>query len=187
MTERVKSGALYEDIVAAPEDKIAEIVEGSLYLSPRPSLRHRNAATVLGANLNDAFHQGRSGPGGWWILDEPELHLNGDVLVPDLAGWRRERLPTLPNPEGPGIELPPDWLCEVLSPSTEKFDRLEKLPRYALAAVAHLWLIDPSKRRLEVYGRLDLQWVLLEEYSGSAAASAPPFEAVPIELARLWV
>jgi Uma2 family endonuclease len=185
VTEKVKSGALYADIIAAPQDKIAEIVDGDLYLSPRPSLRHSNAASILGANLNDAFHQGRSGPGGWWILDEPELYLNGDVLVPDIAGWRRERLPELP--EGSGTDLAPDWVCEVLSPSTEKFDRLEKLPRYASAGIAHLWLVDPSKRRLEVYGRLDFQWVLLEEYSGSAAVSAPPFEAVPIELAPLWV
>jgi Uma2 family endonuclease len=187
VTERVKSGALYQDIVAAPEDKIAEIVEGYLYLSPRPSLRHSNAGSVLGANLNSPFHQGRRGPGGWWILDEPELHLHGDVLVPDLAGWRRERLPELPNPESPGVELAPDWVCEILSPSTEKFDRLEKLPRYALATVAQLWLVDPIKRRLEVYGRVDLQWVLLEEYSGSATVVAPPFEAVPIELNPLWV
>lgn len=185
MTERVKRGALYEDVIAAPEHKIAEIVEGDLYLSPRPSPRHSNAATALGSDLYEAFHRGRRGPGGWWILFEPELHLNGDVLVPDIAGWRRERLPELP--EGPGIDLAPDWVCEVLSPSTEEFDRLEKLPRYALAAVAHLWLVDPSKRRLEVYGRLDLQWVLLEEYSGAAAVSAPPFEAVAVELAPLWV
>jgi Uma2 family endonuclease len=105
--------------------------------------------------------------------------------VPDIAGWRRERLPELP--EGHGIAVAPDWVCEILSPSTEKFDCLKKLPRYAIAGVAHLWLVDPSKRRVEVYGRLDLQWVLLEEYSGSAAVSAPPFEAVPLDLAPLWV
>jgi Uma2 family endonuclease len=185
VTERVKSGALYSDVIAAPENKVAEIVGGYLYLSPRPSPRHSNAASVLGGDLNGAFHRGRSGPGGWWILFEQELHLNGDVLVPDISGWRRERLPELP--EGPGIAVAPDWVCEVLSPSTEKFDRLEKLPRYAIAAVAYLWLVDPSKRRLEVYGRVDVEWVLLEEYSGSAAVSAPPFEAVPIELAPLWV
>jgi Uma2 family endonuclease len=185
VTEKVKAGALYADVLAAPEDKIAEIVEGYLYLSPRPSLRHSNAASVLGGDLNSAFHRGRNGPGGWWILYEPEVYVNGDVLVPDIAGWRRERLPELP--EGSGTNLAPDWVCEVLSPSTEKFDRLEKLPRYAFAAVAYLWLVDPSKRRLEVYGQVDLQWALLEEYSGAAKVSAPPFEAVPIELAPLWV
>src|SRR5688572_30148439 len=110
MTERVKGGALYEDVVAAPEHKVAEIVEGYLYLSPRPALRHGHASSVLGSRLNDAFHQGRSGPGGWWILDEPELHLVGDVLVPDIAGWKRERL--LELPEGSGVEVAPDWVCE---------------------------------------------------------------------------
>jgi len=185
VTEKIKGGATYEDVIAAPEEKVAELVEGDLYLSPRPAPRHGRVSSALGSDLHDAFDRGRHGPGGWWILDEPELHLYGDVMVPDIAGWRRERLPELP--EGPGFEIAPDWLCEVLSPSTEKFDRLQKLPRYALAGVAHLWLVDPSKRRLEVYGRVDLQWVLLEEYSGDAAVSAPPFEPVPIELAPLWV
>lgn len=185
MTERVKGGALYEDVIAAPEHKVAEIVEGYLYLSPRPAPRHARASSVLGGDLNDAFDRGRSGPGGWWILDEPELHLRGDVLVPDISGWRRERLPVLP--EGPGFEVPPDWLCEILSPSTESFDRGQKLPRYALAGVSHLWLIDPMKRRLEVYGRADLEWLLLEEYSGSAVVNAPPFEPVSLDLAPLWV
>lgn len=106
------------------------------------------------------------------------------MLVPDIAGWRRERLPELP--EGPGIEIPPDWACEVLSPSIEKFGRRQKLPRYAIAGVAHLWLIDPSKRRLEVFSRHELDWVLLEQYSGEAVVNAPPFEAVSIELAPLW-
>jgi Uma2 family endonuclease len=185
VTEKIKGGAIYDDVVAAPEHKVAEIVEGYLYLSPRPAPRHSNAATALGSDLHEAFQRGRRGPGGWWILFEPELHLIGDVLVPDIAGWKRERLPDLP--EGPGFELAPDWVCEVLSPSTQRFDRLTKLPRYALAGVRHLWLVDPLTRRLEVYGRLDLAWVLLEEYSGEAAVSAPPFEAIPVELAGVWV
>ncbi|HVR43638.1 MAG TPA: Uma2 family endonuclease [Thermoanaerobaculia bacterium] len=185
MTERAKRGADYRDVIAAPEDRIAEIVSGDLYLSPRPSLRHANATSVLGSDLNAAFHRGRRGPGGWWILDEPELHLEGDVLVPDIAGWRRERLPTLP--EGSGVEIAPDWLCEVLSPSTERFDRLRKLPRYAAAGVAHLWLVDPSARRLEVFGRLEREWILLERYAGEATVSAPPFEDVPIDLTPVWV
>jgi len=184
MAQKIKGGALYEDVIAAPRDHVAEIVAGDLYLSPRPSLRHSNAASVLGADLNEAFHRGRRGPGGWWILDEPELHLQGDVLVPDIAGWRRERLPALPD--GTGIELAPDWLCEVLSPSTERFDRLEKLPRYALAGVNHLWLIDPLKRLLEVWSRVETHWALIEEFSGKDVVNAPPFEAVSVELAPLW-
>lgn len=184
MTEKIKDGALYEDVIAAPEYKIAEIVEGFLYLSPRPAPRHANAATVLGSDLNDAFQRGRSGPGGWRILFEPELHLIGDVLVPDIAGWKRERLPDLPDDVG--FKVTPDWVCEVLSPSGERFDRLTKLPRYAVAGVNHLWLVDPLQRHLEVFGRHDLQWVLLEQYSGDSTVVAPPFEEVPVELAPLW-
>ena len=184
MTDRIKDGASYEDIVSSPDDKIAELVEGIYYLSPRPSARHTNAASTLGADIHDAFHRGRSGPGGWWILDEPELHLFGNVMVPDIAGWRRERMPELPQDNG--FELAPDWLCEVVSPSTERFDRQQKLPRYAEAGVNHLWLADPSTRRLEVYGRVDADWVRLEEYSGDALVCAVPFEAVSIELSALW-
>lgn len=184
MTEKAKKDATYDDLIAAPPDRIAEMVSGDLWLSPRPSLRHANATSLLAGRLSDAFHWGRRGPGGWWIWFEPELHLGGDVLVPDLAGWRRERLASVPD--GVGIELAPDWLCEVLSPSTDGFDRREKLPRYALAGVEHLWLLDPVRRRLEVFGRLDLGWVLLETHGGDAVVSAPPFEAVAIELGPLW-
>lgn len=184
MTEKTKRGATYDDLIAAPPDRIAEMVTGDLWLSPRPSLRHANASSLLTARLSDAFQWGRHGPGGWWIWFEPELHLLGDVLVPDVAGWRRERLAAVPD--GVGIELAPDWVCEVLAPPTERFDRREKLPRYALAEVGHLWLLDLSRRRLEVYGRLDRGWVLLEEHAGEAVASAPPFEEAPIELGRLW-
>jgi Uma2 family endonuclease len=184
MTEKRKSGASYDDVLDAPESQVAELVHGDLYLSPRPSPRHANATSVLGAKLNSAFHQGRGGPGGWWIWDEPELHLFGNVLVPDLAGWRRSRLPELPDEVG--IDLAPDWLCEVLSPSTERFDRREKLPRYALAEVGHLWLVDPQRRVLEVYARAGATWTLLESWAGTAAVIAPPFEALAIDLADLW-
>ena len=144
---------MYDDVVAAPEMKIAELVHGDLDLSPRPAMRHSKAASVLGSDINDAFHRGRTGPGGWWILFEPELHFGGDVVVPDIAGLRRERLSEISD--SAWMELAPDWLCEVLSPSTERFDRDLKLPLYAAAGVTHLWLIDPGLRVLEVYGQLD--------------------------------
>lgn len=184
MSERAKRGADYADVVAAPDDRIAELVFGDLWLSPRPSVRHANATSLLAADLSEAFHRGRRGPGGWWIWFDPELHLRGDVMVPDIAGWKRDRLPELPD--GVGIELAPDWLCEVLSPATEKFDRHGKLPRYAEEGVDHLWLIDPIERRLEVFGRADRAWTLIEEHRGDAIVVAPPFEAVAIELAPLW-
>jgi Uma2 family endonuclease len=185
MTEKTKSGATYEDVIAAPAMRVAELVGGDLYLSPRPAVRHANSATVLGASLNSAFHQGRSGPGGWWILFEPELHLGPDVMVPDIAGWRRERLPELPDVVG--MTLPPDWVCEVVSPSTETFDLELKLPRYAAAGVGHLWLVHPGRRTVEVFGRLDARWVLLETHGGDDIVSSPPFEATALDLAAMWL
>lgn len=184
MSRKVKGEALYDDVITAPDDRIAEIVEGDLYLSPRPSLRHANAISVLTARLGDGFDDGREGRERWRILVEPELHLLGDVLVPDIAGWRWERFPELTD--AVGAEIAPDWVCEVRSPSTKQFDRRQKLPRYAVAGVLHLWLIDPSNRRLEVFRRDGLNWILLESFFGEAIASAPPFESLPIELDRLW-
>ena len=184
MTERRKGGATYDDIVAAPDDKIAELISGELYFSPRPVLRHSQVLSALGSDLHDAFQRGRSGPGGWWLLDEPELHLAGDVLVPDIAGWKRERLPAIPDTAG--MELPPDWVCEILSPSTSRFDRLQKMPRYALAEVGHLWLVDPGLRQLDVFRREGFEWRSIETHRGDALVSAPPFEAVAIELGAVW-
>jgi Uma2 family endonuclease len=184
MSERAKRSADYGDVLTAPEDRIAELVVGDLWLSPRPSLRHASAVSLLTGRLSDAFDWGRSGPGGWRIWFEPELHLGPDVMVPDVAGWRRERLAEVP--EGVGIELPSDWVCEVLSPSTAQFDRDMKLPRYALAGVSHLWLLDPLAQRLDVLARSGSGWRLIERHDGSATVSAPPFEAVAIDLAPLW-
>ncbi|MCA1732950.1 MAG: Uma2 family endonuclease [Acidobacteria bacterium] len=184
MTQKVKENAVYEDLIAAPEDKIAELVEGSLYLSPQPAIRHINATSVLAGYLSPAFHRGAGGPGGWWIFVEPELHLGENVFVPDLAGWKRERLPDLP--EGVGITVAPDWVCEAISPSTERFDRLVKIPQYAAAGVSHLWIVDTVLRRLEVYGRMEREWVLLEQHSGASLVCAPPFEAIALELGTLW-
>lgn len=184
MSESDGKGATYEDLVAAPDHKVAELLEGELYLSPRPSPRHANAASSLGSALHDAFHRGRSGPGGWWILFEPEIHLGHDVVVPDIAGWRRDGLPELP--EIPWFEIAPDWLCEVSSPSTARIDREKKLPIYADAAVEYVWIVDPSLRTLEVLRRAGDRFVLSSAHFGVELVSAPPFEDVPIELSLLW-
>ncbi|HEY5611649.1 MAG TPA: Uma2 family endonuclease [Thermoanaerobaculia bacterium] len=184
MSESTKKGATYEDVIAAPSDKVAELLEGDLYLSPRPSPRHANAASALAADLHDAFQRGRSGPGGWWILFEPEVHLNDDVLVPDIAGWRREGLPELPRIRW--FESAPDWLCEVLSPSTARIDREKKLPIYATAGVEFVWLVDPSLKTLEVLRREGNRFILVNAHFGEASISAPPFEEVTIELGPLW-
>lgn len=134
--------------------------------------------------MNGPFHKGKGGPGGWWILDEPEIQLGPDVVVPDIAGWRRERLPRLP--EENWFEVVPDWVCEVLSPSTERFDRVEKMPVYAAAGVGHLWLIDPLLRTLEVFSLQDGKWLLERSFQGNDSVNAPPFEEVALELGALW-
>jgi Uma2 family endonuclease len=177
--------ASYDDVRAAPEHVIAEVVDGELSLQPRPAKPHANAATVLGEELGPPFRRGRGGPGGWLLLDEPELHLGEDVLVPDLAGWRRERMPVLDASE-PYFTLPPDWICEVLSPATMRFDRLRKMPVYARAAVAHAWLVDPMARTLEVFRREGTHWLWIGGYEGDAIVRAEPFEAFALELGALW-
>lgn len=182
MTERAKRGAGYDDIISAPDDKIAESVGGDLYLSPRPRMRHSHATAALTSSLHSEFHHDRAD--GWWILYEPEVWLFGDVLVPDLAGWKRTRLPELPDASG--VEIPPDWICEVLSPSTERFDRNMKLPLYAHHGVSHAWVVDLTQRRLEIYERDKTEWRLLGRHSGITVVSAPPFEAAPIDLSALW-
>jgi Uma2 family endonuclease len=184
VTEKVKSGATYDDIVASPEDRIAEVVGGDLYFTPRPSMLHANAASALGADLHGAFQRGRSGTEGWWIVDEPELRLADDVVVPDIAGWRREKLSELPS--SGGVSIVPDWVCEVLSPSTEKFDRTVKVPLYAARGVEFVWLVDLANRTVEVLRLEEAELRLVEKYSGNATVSAPPFEEVSIDLASLW-
>jgi Uma2 family endonuclease len=184
MSERIKGGATYQDVLSAPPDRIAEVTRGDLYLSPRPAPRHARVASAIVSDLHDAFDRGRSGPGGWWILFEPELHLNGNILVPDIAGWRRTRMPELP--EGSWFSLAPDWICEVASPRTEKFDRNCKMPLYAAYEVEYLWLVDPDLQHVEVLRRDASHWKLVTRVSGSQTLCAEPFEIVPVELARLW-
>lgn len=153
-------------------------------VSPRPAPRHAVVASSLGAALAPPFQFGDGGPGGWWILDEPELHLGEDIVVPDLAGWRRERLPAIPDEAY--FTLPPDWVCEILSPSTSRIDRTRKLPVYARAGVAYLWLLDPVAETLEVYSLDKGRWVLLGTHGGDEAVRVSPFEKVEVKLGRVW-
>lgn len=185
MAHPVKRPACYEDLVALPEHVVGEIVDGELHVSPRPAPRHALAASVLGHELGPPFGRGRGGPGGWVILDEPELHLGGDVLVPDLAGWRRERMPEVPV-DLPYFVLAPDWLAEVLSPSTAAHDRKRKLAAYAREQVRYVWFVDPEARLLEVL-RLDGEtYRLVAAFDGDAAVRAEPFDAVDLDLGALW-
>jgi Uma2 family endonuclease len=176
--------ATYDDLVAVPEHLVAEIVDGELWTSPRPAPRHGAASSEVGHQLGPPFHRGRGGPGGWWILDEPELHLGGHAVVPDLAGWRRQRMPRLPDTAH--FVLAPDWVCEVLSPSTMQLDREKKLGVYAGHGVRHAWLVDPLARTLEVLRLEGAHWTLIDTHTGEAVVRAEPFEAVELELGALW-
>jgi Uma2 family endonuclease len=176
--------ATYDDVLNAPEHKVAEILDGELFLSPRPASRHSVASSRLGGALVP-FDYGHDGPGGWWILDEPELHFGENVLVPDLGGWRRERMPAIPDT--PFFSLAPDWVCEVLSPSTERIDRGRKLRIYAEAGVARAWLVNPVERTLEVLRLRDGAWTIVAVCSGSDVVRAEPFEAIELALQRLWL
>lgn len=184
MVQTLEKPATYDDILRLPEHVVGEIVGGRLVTHPRPAPRHTRAASALGIKIGGAYDFGEGGPGGWWILDEPEIHIGEDILVPDLAGWRRERLPELSR--GAWFESEPDWCCEVLSPSTARVDRVEKMPIYAKWGVGHLWLIDPELRTLEVFALHRGQWTLLVTHDGSATVSPPPFESVSLSLLSLW-
>ncbi len=180
--------ATYEDLLRVPEPLVAEIVGGELFASPRPASPHAHAQSLILIDLGGAVRlagRGGGGPGGWWLLSESELHLGEDVLVPDVAGWRWERMPVLPS--AAALTLAPDWLCEVVSPSTGRLDRAKKLPVYAREGVRHLWLVDPLARTLESYRLEDGRWLLLTTFSGDDVARAEPFEAVEIDLTRWWL
>lgn len=176
--------ATYEDLLKVPDHLVAEILDGELYTTPRPAPRHAAASSGLGGALHGPFDRGRNGPGGWRILDEPELHLASDIVVPDLAGWRRERLPRLPDEAY--FSVAPDWICEVMSPSTAAMDRVEKLAIYARERVSHAWMVDPIARTLEVL-RLDGgRWTILATWSGLTTVRAEPFDALDLDLSLLW-
>jgi hypothetical protein len=176
--------ATYADLEAVPDIMVAEIVDDELHASPRPALPHSHVASAFGALIGGPFHYSRGGPGGWWILFEPELHFGRNVLVPDLVGWRRSRLPKAPA--GAYCSVAPDWICEILSPSTAQLDRAKKLRVYAREQVGHAWLVDPSARTLEVLQLHEGRWVILGVHVDHDVVRAAPFTEVELELALLW-
>jgi Uma2 family endonuclease len=176
----------YAELDALPEHLVGEVIEGVLYTHPRPALRHAQAASVLGEELGPPFRRGRGGPGGWILLDEPELRLGPrpDVLVPDLAGWRRERMPELPD--APHMTLAPDWVAEVLSLSTQRIDRGVKLAIYRRERVGHVWFVDPAARTLEIFRFANGEYVWVATHENDAAVRAEPFDAIELALGLLW-
>ena len=184
MSALAQKFATYEDLFDLPENIVGEIIHGQLITHPRPAPKHAVASSALGDELVGPFHKGRGGPGGWWILDEPELHLGPQILVPDLAGWRRERLPVIPDIAF--FTLPPDWVCEILSPSTARTDRVDKMLIYAQQGIPFLWLIDPALHTLEVFVLHNGRWQLEGGYQEDDAVSAVPFDAIAFPLIDLW-
>ncbi len=176
--------ATYQDVLDAPAHRVAEIVDGILHTHPRPAMPHALASSHLGDELVGPFGKGRGGPGGWWVIDEPELHLGEDILVPDLAGWRRERMPDYPDTAY--VTFAPDWVCEVLSASTRKLDLHGKRPVYAREGVGHLWLVDPADRTLEAFELREGQWVLIASAKDDDPVTIRPFDAVTFSLGDLW-
>ena len=183
----IAEASLYEQLLALPENVVGEIIAGQLYTQPRPAGPHALACISLATEINAPYRKGRGGPGGWWILVEPEIHFIRDteVLVPDIAGWRRERLPKIPAQHR--FEVAPDWVCEILSPSTANKDRIDKMPVYARYGVAGVWLVDPLLRTLEVFTLQDGHWLVWGLYQNNAEVSAPPFQDITLSLADLWV
>ena len=185
MTQPANREATYADLFNLPDNQVGEVIGGRLYAHPRPAPKHALAYSALGYSIGGPFGGGIGGPGGWWILDEPEIRLGDDIVVPDIAGWRRERMPKLP--ETAWFEVAPDWVCEILSPSTAKVDRATKMPIYSRENVQYVWLVDPDARTLEIFTRHeDGNWLLLETLQDDADVQHPPFEAVTFSLANLW-
>ena len=178
--------SLYEQLCALPENLTGELIDGQLHAQPRPSGRHGLAERALNVDLGGPYDFGRNGPGGWWIIPEPEVHFvrDSEVAVPDLAGWRRERMPRVPDDQR--FEVVPDWVCEILSPTSARRDRIVKLPFYARHGVAYAWLVDPEAHTLEAFALRQGHWLLIASLQDDAAVCVAPFDAVAFSLADLW-
>ena len=184
MADPARKRATYQDVIDAPPNMVAEVLFGTLYTNPRPAPPHARTASVLGMDLGGPFDRGRGGPAGWVLLDEPELHLGEDIVVPDLAGWRKDRFE---RPSTAYFTVPRDFVCEVLSRSTEKIDRADKMTISAREGVTHAWLVDPVAWTFEVYRRQVTDWLRVGVFRDDARVRAEPFEAIELELDALWL
>ena len=177
---------LYDQLMDLPETLTGEILNGQLHAQPRPSPKHLHATSRLDRTIGRGYGDGDGGPGGWWILVEPEIHFVRDVevAVPDLAGWKRERMTSLPDTAY--FAIAPDWICEVLSPSTSSKDREIKMPLYARYGVSYACLVDPDTHTLVAFSLQDGAWVERGCYGGSDRVAVPPFDAITLNLADFW-
>lgn len=186
MAELAKKKTTYEDLYTIPENMTGEIIDGELIVTPRPSRKHTYASSILGGRVLPAYHFGeRGGPGGWVIIIEPEIGLGEDILVPDLAGWRRERFPV--SEESNYISVAPNWVCEILSPSTFRNDKIRKMPIYARHTVEHIWFIDPTAMTMDSFRLESCRWVLLGSYAENDKVRVEPFQDIEINLGELWI
>lgn len=189
MGDAARRRATYEDVLAAPEHVTAQVIDGELYLHPRPARRHLRSSSALGARLYGAFDDGASGPGGWVIIDEPELHLGPepDIVVPDLGGWREEHYPGDVDDDDPFFTRAPDWVAEILSPSTARLDRTKKIAVYARERVAHVWRVDPRDRTVEVLRLGSEGYVIAQTWAGEeGTATLEPFAELPLSASAFW-
>ena len=186
MNTPIERPAVHEDLFDLPDNMVGEIINGQIVAQPRPSPRHSRAGLALGGMISDRFdRETTDGSGGWWILAEPECHLDTDIVVPAIAGWRRSTMPDFP--ETAWIDIAPDWVCEIISPSTQKYDRSIKRDIYAREKIAYYWIVDPIANLIEVFALENSKWTLLRTVDDNAKASLEPFEAMPFDLGRLWV
>ena len=186
MAEPARNRAIYDDLYTIPENMTGEIIDGDLIVTPRPRRTHVHTASILSSELIQPFYFGRGGgPGGWIIYTEPEIELGEHVLVPDLAGWRKERLSILS--ESASISVPPDWICEIPSPSTARTDKVRKMPIYGEFGVSHIWLVDPLAKTLDAFRLESGKWLLVGSFAEDDKVRVEPFHEVEIELGSLWL
>jgi len=188
MSARAPKPATYADLLSLPEDVRAEILSGQIVTSPAPLPRHSKVQGAVRRFIGGPYDDddGHGGPGGWWIFVEVDVQLGRhDIVRPDLAGWRRERLSD-PGNRRP-IDVVPDWICEVLSPSTASRDRVIKRKLYAESGIRHYWIVDVDARILEVFELAGDRWALVATYGDDATARIPPFEEVELPIGRLFL
>ena len=177
--------ATYADLQALPEGVKGEIIDGELFVQPRPRAAHARAEITIASDVHGPYDRGRGGPGGWWILPEPGIELpRSPEFSPDVAGWRRERLPALPRETS--IQVVPDWICEILSPTTRAYDHVKKRPFYAQIGVPWLWYVDVEARTVTVSRLVEGAWLEVAVHGGDEQVRLDPFKEAPLDLALWW-